>query len=481
FDARIEKIHDALAYSLANQYRTAIITPPARANSTAYQRGDTVSLTGNMLVCAVAGTSAGTAPSMIGANIRTPITDGSVTWLWVGAVQPTATASDVPTITKWTATPGGLSDVILSDNLSKVRLQQGNYYLEDSFDGTRGYAATKASGGSLNGGILHGQGIKISFMSDAPYIGFKVTNQQHCKFYIDGQPLHVGTDFAGTGTSGRQGIALDWRTTSGRRMRRYDLEIEGNGDIYVVCLASIDVMFPPPQGLRMLWLADSWGDTVTEAPIFPNDLPAHIVGRLLGIDDCCSSAIGGCGWIATSGGQPNLQTRLATDALLQPPAIPSPYALMQTAPDPDVIVLPMSVNDDISTSGARDALAAAGVSIYSQLVARFPESIIVVMGLPKTPSPTYSLATVQLAETAVFDAINAVKRSNTMMMPVSNDAAGPWFDGAGNTLWGGSGASGGQNENYFRADKAHLTGWFGQRYYAQRFARAFRDLVGGLS
>jgi len=75
------------AYNAAILAVDALANIPVRADTTAYTVGQTVQLSGQQLVCTVAGTTAGAPPSLAGKVLNDTVADNTVTWKLIWQVQ----------------------------------------------------------------------------------------------------------------------------------------------------------------------------------------------------------------------------------------------------------------------------------------------------------------------------------------------------------------------------------------------------------
>ena len=150
----------AISDFFVNVDRFAVTTPvtsvPLRANSTAYTANAAVRISGTtnkMLVCKVAGTSGGSAPSIAGA-IGTLVTDGSVTWQITSTV-PLAVLTGSFTANGTTLPPGVYIDGASIVNATINSAQVGSL------------TADKITTGTLGAGVIYAGSITASQITAA--------------------------------------------------------------------------------------------------------------------------------------------------------------------------------------------------------------------------------------------------------------------------------------------------------------------------
>ena len=150
----------AVSDFFVNVDRFAVTTPvtsvPLRANSTAYTANAAVRISGTtdkMLVCKIAGTTGGSAPSISGA-IGTLVTDGSVTWQITSTV-PLAVLTGSFTANGTTLPPGVYIDGASIVNATINSAQVGSL------------TADKITTGTLGAGVIYAGSITASQITAA--------------------------------------------------------------------------------------------------------------------------------------------------------------------------------------------------------------------------------------------------------------------------------------------------------------------------
>lgn len=118
------------------------LTQPAWTQSTAYSLGQQVINGGLVFACVVAGTSAATGNGPTGTYGSNSVSDGTVTWTYLGHYMPNQYAQDFPTVTTSSSTTSGNSYFpaygILSINRARPVAGGSGYALGDTITITAG-------------------------------------------------------------------------------------------------------------------------------------------------------------------------------------------------------------------------------------------------------------------------------------------------------------------------------------------------------
>lgn len=325
--------------------------------------------------------------------------------------------------------------------------------------------------------MAHGSGIR--FLTDASAFEIAIGGGA-----VNGQPYALYVTDMATGIRARVAANDPTVTVTSAHYDKWDfgsaalrlIEIyhgfnaSGNVAINGINMAATAMICraPNPDDPRVLWLGDSWGDTGGSQNTNPTSLLApDFFGEILGVANVLSASYGGTGFLNRAGSGSS-----AKGTYLE--RIVNGDIDVSRISAADLIVLPGSINDDVSNDAAfTDAAVTAAVTATVQAAfARQPTALIVGFG----PQVTRSYATTQ----ARFDAYKAgwvaagasvvakgvviTVGSNPNLLYVDNSPA------AENWLFGTS-ATGNVSTYFNGTDTNHLLD-FGQASWGRRVGRS---------
>jgi lysophospholipase L1-like esterase len=244
---------------------------------------------------------------------------------------------------------------------------------------------------------------------------------------------------------------IDWTMSSGRRMRRYELET-GKSAAQFGCAqtgSSAMVTAAPASDPRLVVIGDSYNAGSSYGPWLAGGSIAQLLGKRLGWRDTWNLSVGGTGYCNTGAGLRTFGDRVPQVLALRPDA-----------------VLVMGSTNDVGYSPA--AVEAAAVAMLRALRGGTPAPIIVV-GVP-----SINLPGARATEQALAAAVAAIADPLTFFVPVTT-ATPPWVLGSWNNAVGVP--SGTANAAlYIAGDDVHPPE-IGYDYYAQRIEQAIRAQV----
>ena len=416
--------------------------PDAWASTTAYLRGDCVVANSNIYISRNAsGTSGSTAPSATTGDI----TDGTVTWNYVGPTftaaanaptvsitqtSPVATLSKLFTNALSTQTLSGTSEVIRNDNWFRpvcgiIPLNTGGIGGDaNNSDGYYGRAGFEFFTGAPSFAIYH--------KSQAAYgVGIEIDGR-----LVKFTTLHPASTAATwyVVTAGQAGVE--------KRVRVF----------YFTCgtaVQCVGVQTPPGYTLyktnrepSISIVQDSYGKSNGSTPYWC-DFP-KMFGANLGVSDVACFTHSGSGFLALESTNYSYRNRIAVSA----------------ANNPELHIVQGSINDANLVNAGTNTAAELTEAVRSYLVAAraaMPESMIVVTA---TMYPSYARVTV--ADAAIRAGVTAAD-VGAYFIEVSEDSAGSWF--------GTSVATG-----LFGADGLHLT-YVGDAVGSARLSMAIKNLI----
>lgn len=427
---------------------TPWVAVTAYAANTLYAAGQWASNGGNLYVANVGGTSgAASAPTGTGLG---PITDGTVSWLYMGA----AYSSD-PQAPSWsvsTSAPGlgrfyrnatgtfssGAATVISNDGWYE-------YTGSNSAPGSAGFSSF-VSGAHAS---------RLSFMTDDLTVVIAQTNASGSygpTIEIDGRYLTAGR-LPQAGTSGTTYTTITFPDKRVRRVTvRWAAHSVGTSIRGVYTSATGTVWAPPLRdgAIRMYYMGDSFSINTNAGDALDYGI-AFTASDLLGVDDLYIDGFGGTGY--TAGGA-NVYTSAARLANL------AAYA-------PNVVIFQGSVND---AAASQSAITTAMTTLLSSV--RTPLGANPLVIFTGFMSRATGEATVEgYIRTAA--AALAASDPNVLFVPASGDAGGAWGQGTG-TISTPTGV--GNGDAYWSADDLHPIGR-GYGYLGNRLGRAIMKLV----
>jgi hypothetical protein len=422
---------------------------PARADTTAYRAGDTVTNAGSMYVATNDGTSgSGTPPTAT--NTGAVIGDGSVLWTWLGF--PTTTSSDAqaPTFTDLTAATGLSNDYSPAVFPSICRVTGG--YLTQV--GASRYF--EVMGFTKNASALVGDavGSRIVCQTDAPKFAIAIGNGSFgLRIYIDGRLYRPGTITPTAGSN--RWLTFDFTSTTGRKVRT--IEIEGSkGRWYFGGLAvdGLSQVWPPmvTDGVRAVFIGDSMWAGSSYGPTGVGTVPQRMC-YLLGWDDCRNFSIGG-----TS--STNAGSGTGSPFYVYGQRVPEALAL-----NPDVWLFEGSTNDIGQSSATITAATRSALQAVRIGGSTAPIFVFGVWPLNSASVPTVEAA-VQAGVTQAADPLG-----RTYFIPMYGDPTLPWVTGA----WNNSANTNSVNATVMISSDATHPPDFGSVYMANRMSRAIKE------
>jgi hypothetical protein len=505
-DVLIQKILGSASAAIAkNPVDTPPLTPPpAYATGIAYQIGNVVTNAGSQYICGAQMTSSTTAPTGTGAASQggvAPIADSTGYWIYQGATRTTVSSPYAPVVgygvnnnayantnayskydlvnyfgRTYTAIAARLANQ--AGDVQGQYLAVAGYQLLDRYD-----AVTNATSFFFSGGVptlggtatIAGQTINyvtmpcanggttfptVSFDTSAPYIVIPAATayspNNGLRVEVDGVRL---IDSQLNNAAGSQCV-LDFsaQPIKSRTIRIVKLGVLASVNCFGGVFVSAGHKVYPTKNLnryRMGWVGDSLiaggGSPVINNPSPDISVPGQ-VGALLGCDDVWNFGIGGTGYIAP-GSFVNQIAHISD--------------VINAAPD--IVIMAGAYND----GGYTVAAQTAAFLLYMQtLRASLPNVIIVVSGQWQPVTDSIKLAT----EGALLAAFNSFADARSVFIPVINDLAGAWNDGAGNVTTAVAyppTATGGAQ--YFTGSDGIHQSVTGVDYMARRFATAIKD------
>lgn len=438
------KMRQALARAEASnptqRQQTPLTPAPAWVGNTAYILGQAVSNGGNVYICTTAGTSAASGgPSGTG---RAAIADGSAAWYYWGSALVTVAAADSPVIT-------GPSSVV---GLSKAFAVATGGVVNPQFRisganvvSCSSLAYTNCPSGVTGSGGAQGTPFKLSFVSDAPALVFDACmgGQAAAVLIVDGVPAMYG-GMPATYSGGHCYARVDWSTTTGRKVRSYDVYSPGNATIGTVWVDPISKVWAPNPTPKIgsCWFGDSTlGGAIESFGYFSNRVAA-----MLGWSDAHNYSIGGTGFQASW-------------------TYAQHIADITTFGPCDVILFWGTYNDPAAGEQA------AVLSTLQAARAQAPGAPIILFGeWPGTTGPSAAALSVEAASLAAF---TQFADSNSFYVPVSNAPEGAWINGTGKVS---APNASGNSDLWVSADAVHPTPE-GNYYLAQKIVNAVKNII----
>lgn len=464
---------------------------PAWATGTGYGYGQVTTNANNDYICVTTagGTSGATAPTGTGPN---PVSDGTLSWLYLGGHETAAVAYDAPVIT-YSATLTGFSrsvPTVLSGAINAPYGYTGGIPFVNTAQNFVFVAGSNpGAGGNLNGnGGIYGtaaygmQGAVVDFMTDAPKIGLPQNNQINqgtpCAIEVNGRRVQPGSCVPGSNIGGGGNVILDFTGSAarGRQQRRIKMRFFGTGlwgganidpasSIWQVKNPNRYTLFIEGDSLT----AGAAASGVNRGPIAAGISLADQVSSLIGCDSAIAGGVGGTGF--------NNNNSTLTTYLQRLPFL--------VAAQPDVVWICGNYNDkDFATSAARQA----AIIIYLQaLRTALPNAIIVVWGpwpvnlsavtATTWPAPPAANANSLVTSDADMQIATAAAGVGAIFYSLLNDSAGSWCYGTGTTS---AQTSNGNADIYVGGSDGVHPPQQGTDYMARRYANAFKQMVSAM-
>ncbi|NMN58364.1 hypothetical protein FHT36_002266 [Xanthobacter sp. SG618] len=380
------------------------IGPSAWTTGEAVKQGDVRSNSATptqWYVAATGGTCGATEPTHTNGSATS---DGAVLWTHLGG--PSWDTADDPakpalTLTGSTSVPAGLTALDVWANRSLF-----------AFNGNAPgqYATSRANLNVFlpNASAAASRGGFVSFMSDAPKIGFEVPNNTFgIRVFCDGRPVTAGPIYPFSGSN--FWATIDWGT---RKPRLWEIHYgQANAALFLLAITSADQIWPAPSpnGLRAGFIGDSYLAGSSYGPfLLGNTLSEHF-GRLTGIDDMWRLGTGGTG-LLNPGSGPYYTYRERVPQLL--------------ALNPHAIFVQGSTND---VSYSQSALTAEALAFLDAI--RVGSTAPIFWFGPAPLSGNY--ASIQTVDTAISAAVAARPNSNIIYKSMLT-AVPPWLTGSHN-------------------------------------------------
>lgn len=316
-------------------------------------------------------------------------------------------------------------------------------------DGTTDVNMISATLPGGSGSRLHWADI---LMTDAAKLAFEVNGDDvtgYFRLFVDEQLAVDHTKI--TSANGIRFIVVDFGSRKPRRLR---LDMVQGSRVRALHIGATDTAWPVPAGLKMAWVADSFGEGLSDRvayPYTPGQCWPGVCGAFLGIDNVRQCALGGTGYVNPGIGRWKFGDHIAD---------------WTTTFVPDLVVFAGSVNDTGASyygSAASEALA-----VWQATRAALPNVPIIVGGLMTNPE-TGNAVTVENALAAAFA---SWADPNSHFVRICTDPTGPWLIGTGNT----TAPTGAGNADIYRTGGTHLNET-GDVWAGRRFAMAVFDYL----
>jgi lysophospholipase L1-like esterase len=421
------------------------LAPSAYAPSTAYLPGQVVANGGSWYMCGIAGTTpaSGGGPTTSGSGQYVVDGASAVYWTCLGGARAADPADGAPAVSVTTSNPA-----------------LGANWLPGSYPGAytvRGAtpAPWRTSFWSLatfeaKAGTLVSAGASVVFDCDGDRVAlFLPSNSAQVRVIVDGRYLTPGSHVVG---GSDQWMVIDWMASTGRRLRRYELET-GKSASYFGCAQTPTAAIVSAAGggtPRMAVIGDSYNAGSSYGPWLAGGSIAQLLGKRLGWRDTWNLSVGGTGYLNASASNFSTFGQRVGQAL---------------ALAPDIVLLMGSSND----VGYAPAAVQAEVLATLQAIRAGSTAPIVVVGVP-----SISLAGAAATEAAIAAAVVQAGDPLAFFVPICG-AAPPWVLGSWNNAAGVP--AGIANAGlYVASDNVHPPE-IGCDYYAQRIEQAIRASV----
>lgn len=437
------------------------LSPNAYANSTALRLGQVISNGGNWYVVTVAGTTASSGTGPTGTTPRTLVTDGTVSFSYLGGAIAPDTGTGAPAITLTTTDPAlGLKWYPQSlPNSFKARGGTPTAY------STYGWQFTTFT--ATAGGAVQDNEASVSFVSDDSKIDLFLPANSSMSVLVDGRQLQPGNFTVAVDTH----LIIDWSATSARGRHEYEaivfkatLTTTTPSLFGFVETSATGNVFAPTSAdeATMVYVGDSYLAGSAFGPWIGAGRLVQQVGLQLGIKNRWNFGIGGTGYLSPGAGPYyTFDQRIAQVAALKP----------------DIVITMGSVNDK---SYGASAITAAVAQYITDLRAALPNTPLVIIGcqpidLVNSIAPAGSGLSAAQLEAAVQAGVNQVNDSKTWFIPMATTTV-PWVTSSWNNT--GTGLVGTPaNTNFMLATDGVHPPEYGTGYYAQRIIEDFKAKV----
>lgn len=421
---------------------------PAWAALTAYTAGYAVRNAGHKYVCVVPGTSAAaTGPTTT--NSGQLISDGSVSWSWLGPVDVTTADAQAPSLVVNASARAGLSNIYYPGVLPACFAARGASPVVVSTQWRMDVVETQP------GTTDSGKGSYVEFETDADNIDIAVGSGSSniVRFIVDGRYV-IERGNAQTGSTSWYG--LDFTLTGGSRRRR-NIRVEfgkGSGSFLGSAVRSIDQIWAPDttDDINAVFIGNSREEGSAYGPFLSGNTLPNIVAKHLGWV-ARNMSKGGTGWLAKGAGNAFYTYRERVAQAL--------------ALNPDVLVFGDATNEMLGgySAGQIAAEVAATIAAVRAINRSIP---IIVQGCLSINN-----AGVAATEAAVFQGVSDSGDARTFPIPIYSDVSGPWITGA----WNNSAQTTSVNAPLMIANDNVHSPDIGTLYCGARLAAAIRRRV----
>ena len=433
----------------------ALVPPTPWAASTAYVVGDIRSNGGNLYVVNGAGTSAASGgPS----GTTLAITDGTVSWAWIGTEQPVY--ADWPAITvRANYSASGIANAVavpLNSNKLGLFNQSALYTYYNMHSG-----CTPLNGQPVYLTEVTGIGswaTTIGFVTDADVIDIAMQNLGEMIVIVDGVPMPA---FYITNTGGGNPSRFVGLTFKTRKSRSIIVGMANAGSAGIA-IGPKDTIRPLPVANMLSYAAigDSYLSSIGTNFL---DMLDDGVARHLGSFARMSMGVGGTGYINNNGSYTTYAQRISAIA----------------ASGADVVGVYGGINDTYTAGTFETAVN----SFYSTLRTAMPNAVIVACG-PWCPNQSFITGTdkytnirnaIRAAVTAAggnWIFIDNLTGSLSTSNGYSRVDTTPWITGSGKV---GTTTSTGNANYYISSDGTHPSQPAGADYFAKRVADDIRE------
>lgn len=457
-----------------------IIVAPVWAATTAYIVGDVRRIpTGEHICCTVAGISGATAPvPSITVLDGRPVVDGTATWYFNG-FRKTASDIDAPTVSfAASAAAAGLTQFLFTDGSGGPTflrcvgrgaiLMSANGAHIGQFNSAIGNSA--ASGNSTGYGTGAGYSAANVYSSDyvtveAVVVDHKFAVATHnsanaCIIEIDGKVVE-GNPTVPSSASGAQ-IIFDFNGVIKRRVVRIIRHGTVLPNIMGISLTAAGYFeTPDANNDTLLWLGDSFSNSVLPGQVAFGGPTPYWLERALGLQAVAPCGVSGGGYVSKNTNLYNVPDVLANAANQQIFAL---YA-------PKHILFASGFNDRVV---ARATVLAAALASWQTARAQYPSAKITVLDGWSGSSGPDANAISQAADLRTqFNAWN--DPNSRFVAVVSSAAATAWIQGTGNA---GAAITAGNSSSMTSTDGVHPSP-AGARYLAARLGAAIDAAWGG--
>lgn len=463
-DPTIRRLREAIAAQRARGVTHLTATPwcalPAWAALTVYYGGERRQNGGNVYVCIGNGTSAASGgPTGTGNG---PITDGTVTWYYVGGLTYSADPA-APTYSVSTISPG--LPRAYRPASSSWSSGATNIITSNAWFTPWGVYGSTVGDGFIGSPVGDTGQVSFAFATDATSLCIAASVNSAAGIdpfiEIDGRPLIDGVVVRAS-TSGTQYYNITFASRATRVITVRKLMGAGYPKILgVYCNADARCWAPEkrPGDIVGFWVGDSFslGQMANYGEGPHRGLVANFFAEL-GIRRWSNDAYGGTGFAVSSNPYTN-PTRLG-------------YI---SAVAPDIVGVPCSIND---SGQGQITYQAAVATWYNAVRTALPNAVIAIfgsMGRTTGTVPNYETWTASLVA-----GWNAAGDTKVLFIPAAGDPVEPWIKGTGNVTAAGSGSNAGNADAFIGPDATHPVPR-GQEYLGRRAATGLINALAALA